>query len=279
MSTASPDFFAKHEFLIRRLHSLSGLVPVGAYMTVHLLVNSTLLNGPGSFQTNVYQIHSLGKMLPLVEWLFIFLPIIFHAVIGVWIIRTGKSNVDHYRYVANWRYTLQRISGVIAIFVIFFHVFHLHGWFHGDWWLANVAEPLGMAQFRPYNAASTLARALSGWFWPVFYFVGILASVFHFANGVWTMGITWGVWISPRAQRGASYVCAAGGAALLLVGISALVAAVRTDANEAERVEKAMYEAKAAAGEVIVDPHKQSSVHSDGEGEAPEEPPKPAHDD
>ncbi|MEZ6135563.1 MAG: succinate dehydrogenase cytochrome b558 subunit [Pirellulaceae bacterium] len=276
MSTASLDFFAKHEFLIRRLHSLSGLVPVGAYMTVHLLVNSTLLNGPGSFQTNVYQIHSLGKMLPLVEWLFIFLPIIFHAVIGVWIIRTGKSNVDHYRYVSNWRYTLQRISGVIAIFFIFFHVFHLHGWFHGDWWLANVAEPLGMAQFRPYNAASTLARAMAGWFWPVFYFVGIVASVFHFANGVWTMGITWGIWISPRAQRGASYVCAAGGAALLLVGISALIGAMNTDPAEAERVEKAMYEAKAAAGEVIVNPHKQSSGHSDDASETPNKP-APAH--
>ncbi len=51
MSTSqSVDFFTKHEFLIRRLHSLSGLVPVGAYMVVHLLVNASILNGAGSFQ-------------------------------------------------------------------------------------------------------------------------------------------------------------------------------------------------------------------------------------
>lgn len=125
---------------------------------------------------------------------------------GVWIIRTGKWNQDRYRYVSNWRYTLQRWTGVIAILFIFFHVFHLHGWFHGEWWLKTVAEPLGMAQFRPYNAASTLATAMGsfgGFVWPVFYFVGIVSCVFHFANGVWTMGITWGVWTSTgRSSSG-----------------------------------------------------------------------------
>lgn len=53
MIASNPGFFLKHEFLIRRLHSLSGLIPVGAYMTVHLLVNASLLNGAGSFQHNV----------------------------------------------------------------------------------------------------------------------------------------------------------------------------------------------------------------------------------
>ncbi len=247
----------RHEFLIRRLHSLSGLIPVGAYMTVHLLVNSSLMNGPASFQTNVNQIHSLGSALPLVEWTFIFLPILFHAAVGVWIIRTGKSNHDNYRYVSNWRYTLQRATGVIAVFFIFFHVFHLHGWFHGEWWLSRVAEPLGMAQFRPYNAASTLAEALSGYVWPVFYLVGVAASVFHLANGIWTMGITWGVWISPAAQLRASYVCAAGGALLLMVGISALVAAMRIDPVEARAIEDGIYDARVTAREIEPNEHKR----------------------
>lgn len=258
MSQSPTDFFTKHEFLIRRLHSLSGLIPVGAYMTVHLLVNSSLLNGPGAFQKNVNQIHSLGSALPLVEWLFIFLPIIFHAVIGIWIIRTGKSNHDNYRYVANWRYTIQRWTGVIAVLFIFFHVFHLHGWFHTDWWLKNVAEPFGMAQFRPYNAASTLAIAMQGIVWPIFYFVGIVSCVFHFANGVWTMGITWGLWISPDAQKKASYVCAAGGVFLTVVGLSALFAAINTDAQAAREIEDKMYEAAVETGELVDNPHKRS---------------------
>lgn len=233
-------------------------------MVVHLLVNASILNGAGSFQANVHKIHALGKLLPFVEWSFIFLPIIFHAVIGVWIIRSGKSNVSQYKLLSNWRYSMQRWTGVIAIVFIFLHVFHLHGWFHGEWWLANVAEPLGMANFRPYNAASTLALALSGStivssvLWPIFYFLGVAACVFHLANGIWTMGITWGVWVSPRSQRRASIVCTIGGVMLLLVGVSALVGVKKIDPDAAKKVEDSMYEVKEKAGEVIPDPDKRS---------------------
>ncbi len=258
MSHTSGSFYGRNEFLIRRLHSLSGLVPVGAYMTVHLLVNSSLANGAGAFQNNVNQIHSLGGFLPFVEWAFIFLPIIFHAVVGVWIIQSGKSNIDRYRYSGNFRYAMQRWTGVIAIIFIFFHVFHLHGWFHTDYWLKNVAEPLGMAKFRPYNAASTLASALSGYVWPVSYLVGVLASVYHFANGVWTAGITWGVWVSPRAQQWATYVCTAGGAFLALVGLTALFSAMRIDVAEAKRIEDNMYNARVETGEIKPNEHKRS---------------------
>lgn len=251
-------FFVKHEFLIRRLHSLTGLVPVGAFMVVHLLVNASILNGASTFQKNVYQIHSLGKLLPLVEWAFIFLPIIFHAVIGVWIVYTGRSNTAVYQYSPNWRYRLQRISGMIAIVFIFFHVFHLHGWFHAEWWKEGVAEPLGMAQFRPYNAASSLAASMGGFVWPVFYFVGIVACVYHLANGIWTMGITWGVWITPEAQQTASKVCTAGGVLLLLVGLSGLAGALMTDVKVAEEVEREMYEYRVKSGDVAPAPHKLS---------------------
>lgn len=240
-------------------------------MTVHLITNASLLNGAGTFQNNVNMIHSLGQILPLVEWGFIFLPIIFHAVVGIWIIKSGKSNHDNYRYVANWRYTLQRWTGVIAVLFIFTHVFHLHGWFHSDWWLNSVAEPLGMAKFRAYNAASTLAIAMGGFVWPIFYFVGIVACVFHLANGIWTMGITWGVWISPKAQQTASYVCAGFGGVLLLVGLSALAATKITDPEEAKAIEDKMYNAKVASGEIKPNPHKRSGEHA-GEHEDEGEP-------
>lgn len=263
MSQTSGSFFGRHEFLIRRLHSLSGLVPVGAYMTVHLIVNASLVNGAGSFQRNVNDIHSLGRFLPVVEWLFIFLPIIFHAAFGVWIIKSGKSNLDHYRYSSNFRYALQRWTGVIAVVFIFFHVFHLHGWFHSDYWLRNVAEPLGMANFRAYNAASTLAMALRGFLWPIFYLVGVLACVFHFANGVWTFGITWGIWVSPKAQQNASYACAAGGALLTVIGLSALFAATQVDVAKAKQIEDEMYKARVRTGELVPNDHKRS--HSDSE--------------
>ncbi len=233
-------------------------------MTVHLAVNSTLMNGPGAFQTQVNQIHSLGAVLPFVEWTFIFLPLLFHALVGIWIIRSGHSNAGQYRFVNNKRYTLQRWSGVIAVLFILFHVFHLHGWFHAEAWLKNVAEPLGMARFRPYNAASTLAQALSGFVYPAFYAIGVIACVFHLANGIWTMGITWGVWLTPQAQRRADYVCAGFGVLLGIVGLSALWAAKTTDVEEAKRVENAMYEQKVRTGEIKPNPHKRSEEEHPG---------------
>jgi succinate dehydrogenase / fumarate reductase cytochrome b subunit len=260
MNAVPSSFFLRHDFLIRRLHSLSGLIPVGAYMTVHLIVNSTLLNGPGAYQSQVNAIHSLGVMLPLVEWVFIFIPLIFHAVVGIWILGTGKANVSQYHYVNNFRYMLQRWTGVIATIFILFHVFHMHGWFHNEFWLKNVAEPLGMAQFRPYNAASTLAAAMKGYVWPVFYLIGVLACVYHLANGIWTMGITWGVWLTPKAQERANVLCAIFGLFLLAAGLGSLWGAKETDVEEARRVENMMYDQRVKTpAEIRRDLHKRSA--------------------
>jgi succinate dehydrogenase / fumarate reductase cytochrome b subunit len=248
-SNSAPElpWLVRHEFLLRRLHSLSGLVPVGAYMCIHLLTNATVLDSAATFQENVYTIHSLGKILPLVEWGFIFLPLLFHAIFGVVIIRSGLPNTGNYPYAKNLRYTLQRVSGMIAMLFIFWHVFHMHGWFHSDAWLKNVAEPLNGARFRPYNAASSLALALQGGLVPVLYAIGILACVFHLANGIWTMGITWGVWVSKSAQRRADWICTAFGIGLAFVGLSALGGGRSLDVQDALKMEKAMYDSKVAS--------------------------------
>ncbi|MEN0109712.1 MAG: succinate dehydrogenase cytochrome b558 subunit [Planctomycetota bacterium] len=264
-ANAELSFFDRHEFLIRRLHSLSGLIPVGAFMCVHLTVNASILNGPETFQNNVYSIHALGKILPAVEWATIFLPLIFHAVVGVWIVSTGKPNTSAYAYGSNVRYTLQRASGVWAMLFIFYHVFHMHGWLHFDWWLA-VAEPLGGHQFRPFNAPTTAGAALQNPLIIAFYASGIVASVFHLANGVWTMGITWGAWTSPAAQNKALAACGVFGAGLLAVGMSALGGMIAVGSGEgfqqARQIEEQMFEAKVAQGLVPADSHKK--VH-DGE--------------
>ena len=92
----------------------------------------------------------------------------------------------------------------------------MHGWFHFDWWLAYIAEPLGGAQVPAVQRALDRGHAaLQNPLVILFYAVGILACVFHLANGLWTMGITWGAWTSPPAQKKALYACGAFGAALL----------------------------------------------------------------
>ncbi len=266
--SSSQPFLARHEFLIRRLHSLSGLVPVGAYMVVHLLTNASVLESPAAFQRNVYGIHSLGRLLPVVEWVFIFIPILFHAIIGVAIIRGGLPNHGSYPYARNIRYSLQRASGIVAFFFIAWHVFHMHGWFHADWWLKTVATPLAGAQFKAFNATSTAGSAIQQhWLVSVFYAIGILACVFHLANGIWTMGITWGVWVGPIAQRRAAAVCTAGGIALAAVGLGALGGMATVDVEKAKQVEDRMFHHKLEAGEVPNDSHKRTDGDHKDDGQ------------
>ena len=262
MESPPASFLARHDFLIRRLHSLSGLRPVGGYMIVHLLVNASVLESPNTFQKNVYQIHSLGALLPVVEWTFIFIPILFHAIVGVAIVAGGMPNTGNYPYAANRRYTLQRITGMIAFVFIGVHVFHMHGWFHNSFWVDRIVHPLGGAQFRAYNAVSSAGEALQNGVWVTVYLIGILACVYHLANGIWTMGITWGVWVSEAAQRRALRICTVFGVLLAIVGVGALFGMRQYGTGEklieAEQVEDQMYEAKVKAGELEPNEHKRA---------------------
>ena len=58
------------------------------------------------------------------------------------IIAGGLPNTHNYPYGANYRYTLQRATGVIAFLFIMLHVFHMHGWFHNDSWIKYVVKPI-----------------------------------------------------------------------------------------------------------------------------------------
>jgi succinate dehydrogenase / fumarate reductase cytochrome b subunit len=252
-------FLARNEFLLRRLHSLSGIIPVGAYMVVHLLTNATINDSPLTFQKNVYAIHSL-PLLPVIEWVFIFLPLLFHGIFGVVIIRGSLPNNGTYKYTANYRYTLQRVTGMIALVFILWHVFHMHGWIHAEWWTEGVAAPLFGGQFRPYNAGSTAAMALQPLIVKLLYAIGVLSCVFHLANGIWTFGITWGIWVTPAAQRWATTLCVVFGLGLSVVGMSALLGFSKTpeQIEQMRAEENMMYEAKTASGDV---PKGERSEH------------------
>lgn len=226
-----PSFLLRHQFLIYRLFSLSGIIPIGGYMAVHLLTNATILDNVSSFQESVDRIHSLGIVLPLVEWTFIFLPILFHASVGWLIISGALPNTKDYRYVSNVRYVLQRLTGIIAFFYILFHVIHLH----------HMGAAVGGGKFDPEYAASSAGAALQAALWvQLVYVVGVLACVYHLCNGLWTSGITWGLWITPAAQRRANVISIVAAVFLATVGLSALWGFTRVNVAEAKVKERRM---------------------------------------
>ncbi len=220
----SATILGRHEFAIRRLHSLTGLMPIGGYLCFHLATNAAVLDGLETYQRRADQIHVIGPTtLFFLEWMLIFLPILFHGLIGMIIVSRGKRNLARYSYAGNWRYTLQRATGVIAFAFILWHVFQMHGWFRFTWWTEHFVRPLGGAVFDPADVATAPAVIQASEVVCLLYAVGVLVCVYHLANGLWTMGITWGVWTSPTAQRRATLPCAALGVALAIVGLGALI--------------------------------------------------------
>ena len=231
------SFYERHYCLLRRLHSLSGLVPIGMFLMIHLTTNSSVVwgalnsrvdgataidRGVATFQHEVHFINNLPLLL-LIEIFGLWLPIAFHAIFGVYFATTGSNNVVRYGYQGNKRYVLQRLTGYIGFVFILYHIATLRwGWA----WLT----PADTAWSHSF-ASSTFAAALKGnsGEWTVAgvivslgYFVGVTALVFHFANGLWTAAITWGLTVSQKAQERWGYVCAALGGGLMLAGWSAL---------------------------------------------------------
>ena len=214
MSTATaPDYAIANTghplyFIARRLHSLTGIV-FGGYLVVHLLINATLVQGAGEggaksvYQIQVDKIHSL-PFLPAIEWTFIYLPILYHTVYGIWIIATGQPNAIRYGYGKNWYYTLQRASAIILVLFILFHILAMKGLFGDD---GAVGRAL---TFVPVDyATQSTARHMNAawWVYGIVYPVGILASCYHTANGFWTAAISWGLTVSKQAMRNWGMAC------------------------------------------------------------------------
>lgn len=216
---SSPDAAGakSREFLLRRLHSLSGIVPIGVFLIVHLSVNSLVaFSGHDYYQKAVNRIHGLEPFLVPVEILGIFVPIIFHVIIGLKITYRAKPNVGHYWHWCNLRYTLQRITGLIVLVFLVVHVCHMH-------WLGDYVPMVGGSMFDPHDATATTAYAMQEhrwWVLPV-YAIGICSACYHFATGVWTFLINWGVTVGRRAQDRAGYLCTAMGILLAIIGLVA----------------------------------------------------------
>jgi succinate dehydrogenase / fumarate reductase cytochrome b subunit len=59
-----------------------------------------------------------------------------------------------------------------------------------------------------------------------FYVVGIISAIFHFANGLWSFFVSWGITVSPRSQVISTYVTIVIFLALSYVGVTTLLAFV-----------------------------------------------------
>lgn len=206
-------------FLFRKLHQLTGIVPLGIFLLEHFYTNSKAMTGSADFNNAVRDLQSIPYII-FVETLGIFVPLIYHAVFGLFITWESRPNNLAYPYPRNWFYTIQRVTGMILFFFILFHVLNFRFGLIPGLNERSVAE-------HPMEAYAIVSREFSNWAIFTVYVVGIVSTVWHFANGIWLFAVDWGIVIGERAQRLTGYACIALGLLLIAVGINAQVAFLR----------------------------------------------------
>jgi succinate dehydrogenase / fumarate reductase cytochrome b subunit len=206
-------------FIWRRLHSLLGIVPIGAFLLEHLISNIEALKGPAAYAAQVRFLNSL-PLVRVLEWVFIFLPLIYHGVYGVYIWLRGKSNVVYYPYAGNWLYVAQRWTGIIAFLYIGYHV----------------ATQRFMGVSLPENPGASFHKVQAELSNPMIlavYVIAMIAVCWHFAYGIWLFAAKWGITPGENARRRFGWICLAFGIGLTVFGLASIWAFIGPDYRNA----------------------------------------------
>lgn len=209
----------RENYTLHKLHSLTGIVPVGFYMVQHLTLNSFALAGPEAYDSVIHFFEGMPKHLLLVlKYGLVWLPLIFHAVYGVFIVARGQQNYlgGTYKYRENRYYFLQRVSGIVAFLFLCYHM--------------TTTSVAGSIQGQ--EAVNTYANWADKLMGPVLgipglvlavYVLGVLASSYHLSYGIWNFCIRWGITVSERSQQAMGKFASGAFVALTVLGWLALV--------------------------------------------------------
>jgi succinate dehydrogenase / fumarate reductase cytochrome b subunit len=198
-----------YSFLLRRLHSLTGIIPVGAFLFEHILIsNSSAIGGPAAYARQVRFLASL-PLVPMLELFGIWLPILFHSLYGFYIWYRGETNLGEYSWTGNWMYAAQRWTGIIAFAYILWHTWTMR--FTGIDLHEYPGASFGKVQIEVFQTPLFL-----------FYVAGLIAASWHFAYGIWLFSAKWGIVSGEKAQKRFLALCLAFFFVLSSAGLASL---------------------------------------------------------
>lgn len=181
-----------NSYYFRKIHSLLGVVPVGFFLIEHLITNYAAFNeGHEGFVKQIEWINNLPLVLAM-EIFVIWLPLLYHGIYGLYVAYTARNNVSQYGYYRNILFMLQRVTGIITFIFIAWHFSQ-----------TRIQVALG---FPHEELGVKMHEILTQPFYLILYMIGVIAASFHFANGMWSFLVSWGITIGPRAQRISGYV-------------------------------------------------------------------------
>ncbi len=188
---------SSHSFIFRRLHSLTGIIPVGGFLLFHIFENMAAIRGPEAYDEGILHLANLmpAAYFYLIEIFVLGLPILFHGFYGLYITFTGKTNVSAYQYRSNWLYFAQRVTGVLAFAFILYHIYSLRIA------VTMMGAGAGLDGHPGYVTHADVVSHYASNGVLVAYIIGTLSSAFHLGNGLNGFCWTWGLAVGERSRR------------------------------------------------------------------------------
>jgi len=192
---------------LKRLHSLTGMIPLGAFLIEHLAVNAFALAGPPAFR------HATGTLdripfLTAFELVLIAAPLAVHSVLGILI--ATELRPDGRPDWPDARTAFQRVTGLLVLPYLIYHVWSTR--------LSPDATRHGADLF------ATMAKQVRTPGGLLFHALGVTIVACHFGTGLRGFAVRWGLARSPQAERAAGRLGLALSAALAVLAVASLLA-------------------------------------------------------
>jgi succinate dehydrogenase / fumarate reductase, cytochrome b subunit len=193
-----------YSFFWRKLHSLSGIIPIGAYFADHIWSNSYALVGVPNYDHQSLELQTVPWRLPL-EIAIIWAPIAYHALYGFVVWGRGKNNLLSYPWLGNGMFTLQRWTGLLAFLFIGWHLYDERFATHG----MSTYKDVYLTMQNP-------------WFY-AFYLIGVVAISIHLGVGIWNFLCKWGLAATVKSQRAAGWLGVAVAGIFVVMSVTIVV--------------------------------------------------------
>ncbi|MCH7472062.1 hypothetical protein IIA79_03815 [bacterium] len=191
------QFYLRNYFFIRRLHSLLGIFPIGAFLVMHMFLNSRSAQSPEQYQWVPDTLDQIPYLWAL-ELGGILMPLLLHAGLGIVIATQGAPNIHKppLGWYANWAYTMQRVTGVALLVLISIHVYQTW-WTHQRIKIGNALDGTHIE----FDIFGLMVGIVSNYVWLVVYTLFVLIAAYHFGNGIYNFAYKWGFTTSRLSQR------------------------------------------------------------------------------
>jgi succinate dehydrogenase / fumarate reductase cytochrome b subunit len=195
---------------LKRLQSLTGMLPLGFFLVEHIAVNATALGGPAAFRRAVEALDRT-PILPALELTLIALPLAIHTLIGV--LLATEVDEDGRLDWSDRRAAVQRVTGVLLLPYLIYHV-----------WATRLSPEVLKGGADLIAIMGKQVASVPGF---AFHAVGVTLAAYHFGHGLRSFAVRWGLARGSAAERAAGRLGLALSLVLAGVGVASLAAFAR----------------------------------------------------